>query len=155
MQQERGKDHTQNRDQGVVNGDLADRMDRQKGIVNAEADSGDRDQAQENEDAFACDRPCLTGACQKAGQDEEAAANLHAVTRRPGDIHFPGNNSCDKSAEGSAAGIEEDHSISHECDIRKEILAGIDVDGYDRGNAQNAAEGLFPGHAVIREDRCR
>ena len=44
-QQKSGEDDSQNRNQGVVDGNLADGMHRQKGIVNAKADSGDHDQA--------------------------------------------------------------------------------------------------------------
>ena len=155
VQQKSGKDDSQNRDQSVVDGNLTDRMHRQKGIVDAEADSGDRDQAQQDEDALCRDRPWPVGTCQKPCRDEKAAADLHAVTGCTGDIHFSGNDSCDESAEGGAACVEKDHSISPHCDIRKEILTGIDVDRDDRGNTKNAAEGFFPCHAVIREDRRR
>ena len=139
MQQDCGKNHPQNRNQCVVNGDLADRMNGKKRIINSKADSGDCDQAQQDKDTFSCDRPGSAGTCQKPCRDEQAASDLHTVTCCTGDIHFPGDDPCDQPAEGGAASIEQDHAVSPECDIGEEIFSRIDVDGDNGGNTQNAA----------------
>ena len=155
MQQKGCEDHAQDRDQGVVDRDLADRMVGEQRIVDREADRGNSDKAEKDEDTLCREDPCRLRAYKCCGQDEQRTADLHTVSGRPCDVHPAGDDPGDQTAESRAAGIEQDHTVAHKSDILKEIHAGLDIDGDNAGDAKNAADRFPPCHLIIRKNDCR
>ena len=155
VKQKSGEDDAQDRDQGIVDGNLADGVAGQQRVVDGEAYCGDGNQAEKDEDSFCGEYPGCPGPEDQRGQQQERTADLHAVACRPGDVHPARDDPGDQAAKCCAAGIEQDHAVAHKGDIRKEIGAGLDVDGDDAGYAQNDPQRFSPVHPVIRKDQGR
>lgn len=147
-QAEARSDGSDDGNERIPDGNLADRIATDELVIEGEAGGGDAYEQQQIEDAQRGDDGERT-LHQKARNDEQCTTDGKGIASAHKDVDATTEATRHERGGGSAQGIEDDHAIAPEGELA--TLLAAEVEREDAGKADDTAEDLAQGHAVTPE----